>query len=60
MGGRVDLILERTDRVWASDCIDPLERQTINRWTSQLIPLELMGSHVMGQSHTTGQSFLIF
>ncbi len=56
-GARVDLgILERTDRVWVSDCIDPLERQQMNRWTSQLIPPELMGSHVAsGRSHTTGR-----
>ena len=33
-GARVDLgILERTDRVWASDCNDALERQQIQRWT---------------------------
>ncbi|WP_433430705.1 alpha-galactosidase [Nonomuraea sp. CA-141351] len=56
-GARVDLgILEHTDRVWASDCIDPLERQTIQRWTSQLIPLELIGGHVASTvSHTTGR-----
>jgi alpha-galactosidase len=56
-GGRVDLgVLERTDRVWVSDCIDPLERQQIQRWTAQLIPLELMGSHIAsGHSHTTGR-----
>lgn len=56
-GARVDLaVLERTDRVWVSDCIDPLERQQMNRWTSQLIPLELMGSHIAsGRSHTTGR-----
>ena len=31
---RIDLgILERTDRVWASDCIDALERQQIQRCT---------------------------
>lgn len=56
-GARVDLgILERTDRVWVSDCIDPLERQQMNRWTTQLIPPELMGSHVAsGRSHTTGR-----
>lgn len=54
-GARVDLgILERTDRVWASDCIDPLERQSIQRWTSQLVPLELMGAHIASDvSHTT-------
>jgi Alpha-galactosidase len=56
-GARVDLgILERTDRVWVSDCIDPLERQQMNRWTMQLLPPELMGSHVAsGRSHTTGR-----
>lgn len=56
-GGRVDLeILERTDRVWVSDCIDPLERQQMNRWTAQLLPLELLGSHIAsGRSHTTGR-----
>ena len=54
-GGRVDLeVLERTDRVWASDCIDPLERQQIQRWTGLLLPPELVGSHVgAATSHTT-------
>ncbi len=33
-GARTDLgILEVTDRVWASDSNDPLERQDIQRWT---------------------------
>ncbi|PJE95242.1 alpha-galactosidase [Streptomyces carminius] len=56
-GGRVDLeILRRTDRVWVSDCIDALERQSIQRWTNALIPLELMGTHVgAGTAHTTGR-----
>ena len=56
-GARVDLgVLERADRVWASDCIDPLERQQINRWTAQLVPPELIGSHVSSaRSHTTGR-----
>ncbi len=56
-GGRVDLgILERTDRVWGSDCIDALERQTINRWTQLLVPPELLGSHVGApRAHTTGR-----
>ncbi len=46
-GGRVDLgVLQHTDRVWASDCIDALERQRIQRWTGQLLPPELVGSHV--------------
>ena len=57
-GGRVDLgVLERTDRVWASDTNDPVERQLIQRWTSALIPLELIGSHVGPQvAHTTGRA----
>jgi alpha-galactosidase len=56
-GARVDLgVLERTDRIWVSDCIDPLERQQMNRWTSQLVPPELMGSHIASaRSHTTGR-----
>jgi alpha-galactosidase len=56
-GGRVDLgVLERTDRIWVSDCIDPLERQQMNRWTSQLVPPELLGSHIAStRSHTTGR-----
>ncbi len=49
-------VLERTDRVWVSDCIDPLERQQMHRWTTQLIPPELMGAHIAsGRSHTTGR-----
>jgi alpha-galactosidase len=54
-GGRVDLeVLERTDRVWASDCIDALERQQIQRWTGMLLPPELVGSHVGAPTaHTT-------
>jgi alpha-galactosidase len=57
-GARIDLeILERTDRVWASDCIDPLERQQIQRWTALLLPPELVGSHVGAPtSHTTGRT----
>jgi alpha-galactosidase len=56
-GARIDLgILEHTDRVWASDTNDPLERQRLQRWTAQLIPPELMGSHVgPAVSHTTGR-----
>jgi len=56
-GGRVDLeVIERTDRVWTSDCIDPHERQLMHRWTQQLLPPELMGAHIAsGISHTTGR-----
>jgi alpha-galactosidase len=56
-GGRVDLgILARTDRVWASDTNDALERQHIQRWTQLLLPPELVGSHVgPPRAHTTGR-----
>jgi alpha-galactosidase len=56
-GARVDLaVLERTDRVWVSDNIDPHDRQAMLRWTTQLIPPEMMGSHIAsGRSHTTGR-----
>ena len=56
-GGRVDLgILDRTDRVWASDCNDPVERARIERWTRMLVPPELIGSHVGAhRSHTTSR-----
>jgi alpha-galactosidase len=57
-GLRVDLeVIEHTDRVWGSDVIDPLERQQIQRWTAQLLPPELVGSHVgTPTSHTTGRT----
>ncbi|MDF0514342.1 alpha-galactosidase [Agromyces sp. H3Y2-19a] len=57
-GGRVDLgALERTDRVWVSDNNDPLDRGDINRWTTQLVPPELMGTHIASaRSHTTGRT----
>lgn len=57
-GGRIDLgIMERCVRVWASDCIDPLERQSIEAGTSLLLPPELVGSHIASPtSHTTGRT----
>jgi alpha-galactosidase len=57
-GARVDLgILARTDRVWASDNNDALDRQTIQRWTQQLLPLELVGAHVGApRAHVTGRT----
>jgi len=56
-GGRVDHeILRRTERVWTSDCNDPLERQTIQRGASMFIPAEVMGFHIgPARSHTTGR-----
>ena len=57
-GGRVDLgVLERTDRVWASDTLDPLLRTPLQRWTTLLVPPELVGAHVGGPvAHTTGRT----
>lgn len=56
-GGRVDHeILRRTERVWTSDCNDALERQTIQRGASMLIPPEVMGAHIgPSRAHTTGR-----
>ncbi|MHA7153599.1 alpha-galactosidase [Arthrobacter sp. TMN-50] len=57
-GGRVDLeILARTDRIWTSDCIDPLERLVIQKYTGLLVAPELMGMHIGGPvSHSTHRS----
>lgn len=57
-GGRIDLgILARTDRVWTSDCNDPLDRQHIQRWTGLLVPPELLGCHVgPSPAHTNGRA----
>ena len=54
-GGRIDLgILEVADRVWASDCVDPVERADIQRYTSLLVPPEMIGEHVgASPAHST-------
>ncbi|GAA1764900.1 alpha-galactosidase [Agromyces humatus] len=54
-GARIDLgILERTDRVWPSDTNDPLERQSIHRYTSLVVPPEYLGAHLgASRAHTT-------
>ncbi len=53
-GGRVDLgLLQYADRVWASDCNDPVERTSINRWTGQLVPPEMLGTHVASPRSAT-------
>ena len=53
----VDLgVLERTDRVWASDNIDPMDRTRIVMGLATLLPLELIGAHVASErSKTTGR-----
>lgn len=57
-GARTDLgILAVTDRVWASDSNDPVERQDIQLWTGLLLPPELVGAHVgPAQSHSSGRT----
>ncbi|MEO3780592.1 alpha-galactosidase [Micromonospora sp. B11E3] len=57
-GARTDLgILERTDRVWASDSNDPVERQDIQRWTELVLPPELVGAHVgPSPAHSSGRA----
>ena len=57
-GARSDLgILHVTDRVWASDSNDPVERQDIQRWTQLLLPPELVGAHVGPQTaHSSGRT----
>jgi alpha-galactosidase len=57
-GGRIDHeILARTERVWTSDCNDALERQTIQRGASMLVPPEVMGAHIgPATAHTTGRT----
>ncbi|MCY1139384.1 alpha-galactosidase [Actinoplanes sp. Pm04-4] len=56
-GARIDLgILEHVDRFWTSDTNDALERQQIQRFTSILMPPELLGSHVGAPTaHITGR-----
>ena len=56
-GARIDHeVLQRTERVWTSDCNDALERQTIQWGASMFITPEVMGAHIgPTRSHTTGR-----
>ena len=46
-GGRADYgVLERTQRIWTSDCTDALERLEIQRGARMFFPPEILGSHV--------------
>ena len=56
-GARVDLgVLARTQRIWASDCIDPIERSRIVPGLATLLPLEMIGTHVASpRSNTTAR-----
>lgn len=57
-GARVDLgILDRTDRVWTSDSLDPIERLPNQRYTGLVVPPEMLGAHVSGSRvHTSGRT----
>jgi len=57
-GARSDLgVLAFTDRVWASDSNDAIERQEIQRWTELLLPPELIGAHVgPSPAHSSGRT----
>lgn len=57
-GARVDLgILDRTDRIWTSDSLDPLERLTNQRYTGIVVAPELMGMHLTSPVvHSSGRS----
>lgn len=57
-GARIDLgILELVDRFWTSDTNDPLDRQSIQRWTGVLIPPEYLGGHLgAATAHVTGRT----
>lgn len=56
-GGRIDMgIAAHVDRFWTSDSIDALDRITIQRGVSKLVPIEMMGSHIGSPTcHTTGR-----
>ncbi len=57
-GARIDLgVIDYVDRFWTSDNNDALERQTIQRWTSQVIPPEMLGTHIgPTHGHQTGRT----
>jgi alpha-galactosidase len=57
-GARIDLgVIDLVDRFWTSDNNDALERQSIQRWTAQVIAPELLGTHVgPTHGHQTGRT----
>ena len=57
-GARVDLgILDRTDRVWTSDSLDPLERLDNQRYTGVVVPPEMLGMHLTSPVvHSSGRT----
>lgn len=57
-GARIDLgMVKHADRFWTSDNNDALERQSIQRWTSLVIPPEMLGTHIgPTHGHQTGKT----
>ena len=57
-GARIDLgVIDLVDRFWTSDNNDALERQTIQRWTAQVVAPELLGTHIgPTHGHQTGRT----
>jgi alpha-galactosidase len=57
-GGRADWgMLARSERVWTSDNLDPLDRLRIQRGASLVLPPEVMGAHVgAAKAHITGRT----
>lgn len=57
-GARVDLgILDRTDRVWTSDSLDPLERLDNQKHTGLVVPPEMLGMHLTSPVvHSSGRT----
>ncbi len=57
-GARVDLgVLDRTERIWVSDDLDPIERLRNQRYTALVVPPEMLGAHITSPAvHTTGRT----
>ncbi|MEY4348796.1 MAG: hypothetical protein RL719_93 [Actinomycetota bacterium] len=60
-GGRIDVeMIQHADRFWTSDNNDALERQSIQRHTSIVIPPEMLGTHVgPTKAHSTGRTLSV-
>lgn len=56
-GGRANYgVLERTHRIWTSDCTDALERLEIQRGAMHFFPPSILGAHVSASpNHQTGR-----
>lgn len=56
-GARIDLgMIDHVDRFWTSDNNDALSRQSIQRWSAQFIPPEMLGTHIGPYpSHQSGR-----